>query len=597
LLQFGKHTFNSDMELFTYVMEHYFRRIPPVPTHIYLGSDAAADISNRVRIAELCHFPSIINILAHDPDYLVRETARGNDFWVLVGQLQDVLGFGKQERKEFAEREVFRIILVLLMFEDDLEVLREALLNATVSTRMLVQYIRLLEKRGQGKKDQQILAEARDILNEKKRRIFHASEINRAMRRLPEVSAIEIIIEHLAEQDPVLFRAISNILRDVNPKLLTRFVEKATDSLFADDPLHKFLALRGLVSILQRREDIRKIPFGDGADKKLSIRDVLLHRINEASKELVQECETNLTEFNNILLIAHGHCDPDPVLRSLARSIFALDDLISLVADPSTPQYHFKHILRLLQEHPEEEIRRRATQVLQEESRRMWNRLNELEQTINAYFDLIFQSPGYRQVVDIQHTRKMIEIANQAVDRFAKRVEPEQKKRLQKSQPAFDEMLSVIDQEILRFNRDVSLESLRDVNQIHHMLLKILDLRDLGLDGLRPGLEKDMDAELLLKARTIWQSALGQFLGRIKNLNEMMREKFIRLADSQPDGNDTYIEIKEASAFLESRHKSNVHCNLSITCRECSRRGCASERFLEETEFLVHELLDNFVEE
>ena len=118
-------------------MDRYFRKFPPVPTNLYLNSPKALNLPNKIKVASICHFPSIINTLVRDANHEVRDAAFKNDFWTLVGELQDVLGFEKNERREFARREVFRVIHVLLMFEDDLEVIKELLRNASISTMML----------------------------------------------------------------------------------------------------------------------------------------------------------------------------------------------------------------------------------------------------------------------------------------------------------------------------------------------------------------------------------------------------------------------------------------------------------------------------
>ncbi|MEE9119585.1 MAG: hypothetical protein V3U02_13465, partial [Calditrichia bacterium] len=174
MIKKGRFTFQTESEYFKFVMERYFRKIPPIPTNVYLNLGNSLDEKNRIKLATLCHFPSIVNTLARDKNYKVAEAALKNDFWLLVGELQDVLGFGKRERREFALQEVFRIILVLLMFEDDLDVIREVLRNASVTTQMLAIFINLLDRRGRGQKDRQILKEAQDVLLVKKQRIIKA---------------------------------------------------------------------------------------------------------------------------------------------------------------------------------------------------------------------------------------------------------------------------------------------------------------------------------------------------------------------------------------------------------------------------------------
>ena len=107
MIKKGLFTFQTEFEYFKFVMERYFRKIPPISTNVYLNLGSSLEEKNRIELAALCHFPSIVNTLARDKNYKVVESALKNDFWILIGELQDVLGFGKKERREFARQEVF----------------------------------------------------------------------------------------------------------------------------------------------------------------------------------------------------------------------------------------------------------------------------------------------------------------------------------------------------------------------------------------------------------------------------------------------------------------------------------------------------------
>ena len=156
MIKIGRFSFNTETELFQYTMERYFRKVPPVPTNIYLNQSEALKLEHRVKLAKICHFPSIINTLYRDESSQVRKAVEKNDFWILVGKIQDVLGFDKKERKQFARSEFNKILIVLLMFEDDIEILSEVLMNPSISIKMITIYVKLLKKRGKGKKDEQI---------------------------------------------------------------------------------------------------------------------------------------------------------------------------------------------------------------------------------------------------------------------------------------------------------------------------------------------------------------------------------------------------------------------------------------------------------
>ena len=146
MIKIGRFTFKTETEFFQYTMKRYFRKVPPVPTNIYLNQTDALKIEHRVKLAKICHFPSIINTLYRDENPQVRKAVESNDFWVLIGKIQDVLGFDKKERKQFARSEFNKMMVVLLMFEDDIEILSETLMNPSVSIKMITTYIELLQK-------------------------------------------------------------------------------------------------------------------------------------------------------------------------------------------------------------------------------------------------------------------------------------------------------------------------------------------------------------------------------------------------------------------------------------------------------------------
>ena len=122
----------SDLEYFMEIMKKYFRKTPPIPTNMYLSGEVLENPQLRIDIARHCHFPAVLNILANDENEKVRTAARESDYWMLVGKYQDILGFGKRERRAFARNEGRPNVFILLMFDEDAEVLTEALHNPTV---------------------------------------------------------------------------------------------------------------------------------------------------------------------------------------------------------------------------------------------------------------------------------------------------------------------------------------------------------------------------------------------------------------------------------------------------------------------------------
>jgi hypothetical protein len=605
LIRKGSFVFSSENEYFNVVMERYFRKIPPIPTNLYLNLATAQSEKNRIKIASLCHFPSIINTLVRDKSYRVIEAALKNDFWILVGELQDVLGFGKKERKEFARQEVFRIILILLLFEDDLDVIGEVLRNASVSTLMLSIFIKLLEARGRGQKDQQILIEAQKVLQEKKQRIIKASEIIKSRKKLLDIEYQSILIEKLADEDKVIRKAVHNILADMDPALLIDFVQLAVKMVSKDIILIRFIILSELLQVIDKRDDLRHLVVAgleinrplDPEFQNNSLSEYFTELINRQRLGLLDQCQEDLTDFQHVLLLAHCHCDPSEEIREIADNILGLDDIFLLVNDISTPQDIFKAILDILTEHPLAEVHERVEATYHEESERLWTRLKELEQTINAYFDIIFQSLGFTQINEYNVSIKSLEQAEKTIENLAHKLDESTRQKISLAVPVFAEIKKAVELQIYKINANTSPSGLKDLFHIQDIIQQIFDLKNIGKEGLRPGVMSDIDPELLEKAGKIWQSALGQFLGRIKHLNEMIKIKFSILAKEIEKHDNIQSDFIEIVETFESNHKKSIKCDLQIACVECPKRGCASERFLTETHFFIDELLDNFIEE
>jgi len=286
----------------------------------YLNLENALNENNRINLATICHFPSIINTLARDKNYKVVAAALKNNFWVLVGELQDVLGFGKRERREFARQEVFRIILILLMFEDDLDIIREVLRNASVSTQMLAIFINLLERRGRGQKDQQILKEAQEVLLAKKQRIIKASEINKSRKHLSQREYQLSLSQKLADDDKFIRKAVHNILVDMKPELLLQIILLNTMESPKEEILSQFIILSELIQIIEKREDLRKISAlklvadksAESRFRNLNVTDYFSDLINRKRFALLDQCQEDLTDFQHVLLLLPGV----PALRS-----------------------------------------------------------------------------------------------------------------------------------------------------------------------------------------------------------------------------------------------------------------------------------------
>jgi hypothetical protein len=384
--------------------------------------------------------------------------------------------------------------------------------------------------------------------------------------------------------------------------VIDKAIEETTDS----NQLKQFIFISEILTVVRKRKKLKHASISDLnlPTQKLqgmryhSIADYFYQLLSRQKRMIIKSCVDDLINFDKIIVLTHGHCDTESEIRQLAASILSLKDLFVLVKDISTPQKIFKSILTIISEHPDEEVHRMVDQIYQDESKRLWNRLKELETMQQACFDVVFQSLGFTEINEYVGAFKSLEQSEKFLKKIWNKFSPSLQRKLKTSQPLFREVNKTFENAISTIEADVSKEKLMELTHVQNMIEQILELRNFDIEGLRRGAAENLDKNLLMKARRIWQSALGQYLGRIKSLNDMLKVKFKKLA---PDITDKTIlldkDFKEVFNDIEETHKNKVYCSLPHTCQVCISRGCAAERFLTEVHFVLQELLDNFVEE
>jgi len=604
LFQAGNEQFDSTRDYYSDVMQRYFRRNPPVPTNHYLTGDAAESEELKIKIAKHCHFPSILNILANDESELVQKVARDTKFWQLVGRYQDILGFGKRERRAFARIEGHPNILVLLMFEDDPDVINEVLHNPTVSLHILVLFQQLLKDRGIGRKDEQLQMIARGIIAERREQIIKISEIRKAAEQIDRPENIRIILKYLSERDITINRAIENILSAQPAEVVRKFVNMALEEDSFEHILAQFITLSALITLLKKRDDLKRIPISALKIKKkhsqkgpyYSIADFLSNLLIKKRLSVVKKSVSNITDFKNIVLLTHCHIESDKSLRHLAKEIMPLEDILNLVNDISTPRKIFKEVLSVLENHFDETVVEQVHDTYLLETSRMRNSLKELELTVQAYFDIIFQSLGYNKINEYLNVVRSINTTEKQLTKFEQLVTDELGDQQFELTQLLDRLKKTLYSKANIIYFDTGPKISHELESIFSIIEDIFKLKDMGLSSLRPGTPQDIESEIRARARIIWQSAISVYLGRIKDLSEMIRKKILRVATPFAVKETLEAEMREAGKELEKSYKSKILCSLTNSCRVCGKRGCASERFLQETHFFIKEYLDNFVE-
>jgi len=605
MADFSVNRFKSELEYFSYIMERYFRKAPPIPTNIYLSGEVMEDRELRVRLARHCHFPAIINTLVNDEDDAVRKTARQNEYWQLVGRYQDILGFGRRERKAFAKNEGQPNILILLMFEDDPEVLKLVMQNPTISVKMVVHFLKLLQKRGNGRKDEQIYEIALDILKQRKQQIIKIASINKAAEQITHAENIRLILNHFLDADPTVRKSIFNILKLQDAHVLRLMVNAALEDRYFRNNLEHFTVITEILRVVKQRDDLQRVsvsaiktpPSKERHRPFNSVSNFFLSLLQKKRLTIVRRSAAEITDFNNITLLAYCHVDSESTLRKIAHDIMPVDDIFDLLNDVTTPRKNFRQILNILENHMDEAVVQRVHDTYLAESRRLRDSLKELELTVQAYFDIIFQSLGYNRINEYMNVVRSIKSTQNQINKFNPVLEEELGENHARLEALLEQVKKILTVRANVLYFDTGPKIIQDMQSIFNLIEETFDLKEMGLSALRPGTPKETESEVLVRARTIWQSAISTYLGRIKDLTEMIRKKILKAADASYNRQQLLAEMDQAGLDLENSYKEKISCQLSIRCQMCTRRGCAAERFLREAHFFIKEFLDNFVEE
>jgi len=605
VLKLDKYVYNDFLEYYTDVMNRYFRRMPPIPTNIYLSQDVTKNNDIKKKIAIHCHFPSVINVLANDEDEEVRLEARKNEFWHLVGRFQDILGFARNERMAFARIEGFHNLVVLLIFEDDLKIIREVLNNPAISLKMLVHFIRLLRERGNGRKDEQIMEIATDVMGQKRKQIVQISQINRAAKQLNLDKNLRTILHYLRDENNTVRLAIHNILLKQHPNRLNRLIHMAINQEFFQNKLNHFVTLTELIRFIDKNDKLEKatvqslnlpeeIKYGE---RSRTIKDYFSLLIRTKRIEIIRSVEDDLSEIENIILMAYCHIDSDINLRNLADKYMSIDELLTLINDTSTPRAIFKRVLDILMQHDDEQVHKKVNEARLQETYRLKNNLKEMEMSVRAYFDIIFQSLGYQKIHEYHDVLQSLNQSERYINRYKDYFSKEKLEHFKSLKTTFQEVRTVFSDKLQDIYYTTDNKTIREMEYINSILDEILQLREMGRQSLRAGTPDDIESEMKFRARLIWQSAISAYLGRIKDLTEMMQKKLLRIATDKKLGPEFEQELIIAQQELESSYKERIQCRLTNTCQVCDRRGCAAERFLRESSFLIEEVLDIVGEE
>jgi hypothetical protein len=290
------------------------------------------------------------------------------------------------------------------------------------------------------------------------------------------------------------------------------------------------------------------------------------------------------------------HLETDEELSKTAQEILSLEDVFELLGDESTPRHVSVSVLKMLERHPHKPIQTRAQEFRIKDAEKLNRKMKEIEVSVNAYFDVIFQSLNYSKINNEKEAVQILKTALNYLQQFSQEATELDTGAVTVTQGIMRKAIEHFDHSITHLYGDTKKEVFSEIEEIQGMVQHILDLKNFKFEEEKQKTE-DVDEEILNKAVMIWRSTISIFLGRIKDLEEMLRMKWSKLIsenNSKKKIEEIESELYEAFNEIESTHKASVECKLKIPCRECKRRGCASERFLHQVDFLLDEINVNF---
>lgn len=601
MVQIGGKTFKTFFDYYSYVMQKYFRKHAPVPNGFYLSQEIMEDANIRMAVARNCHFPSLITALANDEFDQVRKVAYQNEFWQLLGRFQDVLDFGKRERLFLATHEDTFNLITLFMFERDLDVFAELLKNPFITINMMEMFVKILKQRSKDRIDEQMVEIVNNVITIRKEESIKVEKINQLARQIKRTSSIEQLLNMLGDEDPIIRRIVKSLLNSIDPFVFRKFVYFSLGKARFENLLQNYVILTELINISKDRLDLNKISINSMNTIGLKIRpnkhrymgDFFLHLLTKKRIAVVKSSEQDVTDFANVTLLSHCHISKDRVLRSLAEEIMNVNLILSLVNDLSTPKKVFTDVLSILEKHPDENVVAQVEQSRLRESERLKESLKELEISVQAYFDIIFQSLGYNQINEYKTVVRSIEMTDKQIRKFENVLKESLGDKHVELNEIFQKIQKILNNRAKVIYFDTSQKTVRELEYILSLIDEIFKLKEFGLKSLRPGSSADFESEVRSKASAIWRSAISFYLGRIKDLSEMIQKKIAKVA-FENERNNFELDIDSSIEEIESKYKKSIDCNLKIACAVCSRRGCAAERFLFETRFFISKFLDGF---
>jgi hypothetical protein len=577
-------------KFFERVLKRYFRIYPPLPSDSYIKSIKEKPAELRKRLANISHIPHLLDILAKDPDPWVRAEVSKNDYWKILGRYKPLLYMPRMDKVKFIRKSNLSNILVFIIFETDLDVLREVFSHPELSVNILNYLRHFLIERGTGAKDSLILELVKTAIKLRRDRILKISSIIQAKKVKFTDYSIPHILQFLLDEDEIVVVSAIEALQNFDN---TEFF----DILFRENPLPEneedvSLKIYQILEKLNERYLPPDIPLDNNEpsdeDSLFSINQQILKR----KVELIKHCSRDLSIRDNLLTLIHAYLDQNPSIQMILNKFLDIKEIISLLKDETISLALVKESIKILKNHPSMDIQSEINELFVMMSKRVQKQLKEMEVTINAYFDIIFNSIEYPKIFRIRQAMKILETTKTLTSRYF--LEINQKKDQDKLYDLFSQIDEFYISRLNRTHLNLDKTHIQELEDVYEMIKMLLNMpKKIVTDqGFLFETQSNEYENQIQKARLLWRSTIGQYLGRLKEFAELLKEKWVVSIKDEESRNDFLEEYKKSEQILESQYKEKTGCSLKIDCKACKKRSCAGERFLVQIEFILGEFIE-----
>ncbi|GAB4343913.1 MAG: hypothetical protein Kow0037_32320 [Calditrichia bacterium] len=581
---------------FEELLRKYFRRTPPLPTQLYLPAITDQPVEVRKKIAKVCNSPEILEMLCRDSHPEVSQVARGSEYWQAIGQFRPLLKLDRAEKLNYIRREDLSGLMVFVLFETDLKIYKEVLLKPQITLKMIQLLRRYVLEREDSNMAQPILSVIDQVLSLRRRRIVQISSIYKEDGEDYD-QTISATLKYLLDEDEVVVKSAVNVLKKYPfQQIINHILEKGENGSTGYSPEEKWKLLINLQKFYQPAgksfSELKEL-----SGTKSSAKDLFEDAIRSAKLSLLDVSLERLNETESIYVITLAHLDSDPPVVDKVKSILNIEELLSLVEDPTFPQAAGIHILELLKSSPSRYVQQRINEIFLKIYERTRHRLREMEMTINAYFDIIFSMLGFPDIQKIRQAFKILDSARRLTQGFSEG-NGNHSEEVVHVQQMFDKISRYYQKQLAEIYMDLRMKRIEELKEVLEILgqIKNTPVEILHRQGFKENENPAAYQRLLKSTQTIFRTSLGQYLGRLKELDEMVRRKWVFGLTRKNERELLKKEMAKTSRELEINYKERVGCHLKAGCLYCSKRSCAGLRMLEQTEFFLSEFLD-FLEE